>query len=300
MNVIAELVMNVQAKLGEGPHWDEQSQSLLWVDITGRKIHVYDPKNDRETTFDFDRMVSAVIPAQDKGWVLAMQGGIYSFDPENGVLEQIETVEPDLPRNRLNDAKCDPQGRLWAGTMSMDDSPGAGALYMLEQGGQLRMELTGIGCSNGLAWDERKQRMYYIDTPTRRVDAFDFEPSTGQIRNRETIIRFAESAGLPDGMTIDSEGMLWIAHWGGGAVSRWNPDTGEQIGEVTVPAWHVTSCAFGGPDLSDLYITSAREGMSREQLDRYPLSGGLFKVKTDVTGIRANRFGTRAEAGSRL
>ena len=298
MGVPWERVGTVNAQLGEGPHWDAESGRLLWVDITGRKLHVYHPASGAETSYSFERMVSAVLPDSGGGFLLAMQDGVYRFDEESGesaTLREIAPIESELPRNRLNDAKCDRAGRLWVGSMSMDNEPNAGGLYVLETDGRLRQALSGVGCSNGLAWDGERKTMYYIDTPTRRVDRFAYDEATGEIDRRETVIRFPEFEGLPDGMTIDSEGMLWIAHWGGGRVSRWNPQCGEKLSEIELPAPLVTSCVFGGEQLDELYVTTAREGLKEATLLHYPLSGSLFKLRPGVKGTASRRYGAYNE-----
>lgn len=286
----AQLVVDAKALLGEGPHWDEREQQLYWVDIIGKQLHVYKENTGIGKTYSFEQMVSSVVPAIDGGLLITLQDGIYLFDPESETLCLVASVEPELTRNRLNDAKCDPTGRLWAGTMSMDDEREKGSLYVLEPSGLLRAAASNISCSNGLAWNEALSRMYYIDTPTGCVDSFEWDKESGHISNRRTVVRFPESVGMPDGMTIDEEGMLWVAHWGGSCVSRWNPETGKQIGEVTVPALYVTSCTFGGPAMDELYITTAR--LSAGEQEDYPLAGGLFVVRAGVRGMTGSRFGS--------
>lgn len=285
----AELVIDAQALLGEGPHWDQAAGRLYWVDIEGKQLRSYDPKTEGEKIYTFDKKISAAVPAADGGRILALQDGLYRFS-ENQQEQLIAGVEPELPRNRLNDAKCDSSGRLWFGTMSMDFVREAGSLYLMDTDGQVRRVFTGISISNGLAWDDQRGLMYYIDTPTRAVDVMDYDLHSGTVDNRRRAFLIPEGAGDPDGMTIDNEGMLWVAHWGGGCVSRWNPHTGEQIGKVEVPAKNVTSCTFGGEALDELYITTARDGMSQEELQRWPLTGGLFKFKASVQGVAANAF----------
>jgi sugar lactone lactonase YvrE len=285
----AELVIDAKALLGEGAHWDGQESKLHWVDIEGRQLRIYEPMGQGEDVYSFDSMVSAAVPAAGGGWILALQDGIYSFK-KNGQPQLIAAVEPELPRNRLNDAKCDSAGRLWFGTMSMDSTPGAGNLYVMEPHGEVRHVLSDIGISNGLAWDDSRSLMYYIDTPTRGVDVMDYDLQSGTVSRRRTAFTLPEGAGGPDGMTIDREGMLWVAQWGGSCVSRWNPHTGKQIGKVEVPAKNVTSCTFGGEALDELYITTARSGMSEEDLQHWPLAGGLFKFKAGVQGMPANVF----------
>lgn len=285
----AELVLNVQAALGEGPHWDQEEGKLYWVDVEGKQLRSYDSSAHSEIIYSFETMVSAVIPSMDGGWVLAMQDGIYSFRSGHP-LELLSLVESEIPGNRLNDAKCDRTGRLWFGTMSMDFSPGAGSLYVLQTDGKVQRVLSGIGCSNGIAWDDERGLMYYIDTLSRCVSAFDWHENNIKLSGRRTVVQIPASSGYPDGMTIDSDGMLWIAHWGGGCVSRWNPDTGQQIATVEVPARHVTSCTFGGKELDELYITTARPPTNESETLRFPLAGGLFKVNPGATGVPANRF----------
>lgn len=285
----AELVLDAKAVLGEGAHWDPEAGRLHWVDIEGRELRTYDVKTHSERVYAFDQMIGAAVPAISGGWVLALEDGIYRYK-EDQPLELLSAVETDLPGNRLNDAKCDSKGRLWFGTMSMEGKTDAGSLYVMEQGGEVRQVLSGIGISNGMAWDDSRGLMYYIDTLTRRVDVMDYDLHNGKVSGRRAAVHFPEGTGGPDGMTIDSEGMIWVAHWNGGCVSRWNPHTGEQIGKVEVPANLVTSCTFGGGNLDELYITTARSGMSQEELQRWPLAGGLFRAKLGIKGIRANLF----------
>jgi sugar lactone lactonase YvrE len=282
-----ELVIDAKAALGEGPHWDPVEGKLYWVDVDGRELRVYDPLAGSEDIYSFNKKVSAAIPAAGGGWILVLQDGIYRYQTRQP-LELLALVEAELPGNRLNDAKCDSRGRLWFGSMNMKNTGKDGSLYVMESGGEVRQVLSGIGISNGLAWDDSRGLMYYIDTLTFSVEVLDYSLQDGSVSVRRPVIRFAEGEGWPDGMTIDSEGMLWIAHWAGGCVSRWNPLTGEQTRKIEVPAHYVTSCTFGGEQLDELYITTARGGMSPEELERWPLAGGLFKIRPGVKGLKAN------------
>lgn len=291
MTYNVELVLDIQAALGEGPHWDEQVGVLYWIDIQGKKLHAYDPSNGENRTIQFDQMIGAAVPSEDDKFILAMENGIYEYDMKKDDLTLIINPEADLENNRFNDAKCDPSGRLWAGTMAMNGQLGQGNLYRLDQNKELTKMVSDVSISNGLAWSPDHKYMYYIDTPTSEVVAYDYDDETGNISNKKTVIKFTSEMGSPDGMTIDREGMLWIAHWGGSRVSRWNPQNGELLEEIKVPAQNVTSCAFGGKDLDELYITTARVGTSEEQLERFPHAGGLFKVKTKVQGMVGQRFG---------
>ncbi|OKP93527.1 SMP-30/gluconolactonase/LRE family protein [Paenibacillus sp. P46E] len=289
MIIQAELVLNAQAELGEGAHWDPEAGKLLWVNIEGKQLRIVDSRTQNEKIYTFTQMISAAVPSVDGGWAVALQDGIYKFQ-EDGSLELLAAVEKELAGNRLNDAKCDSKGRLWFGSMSMEDKRDAGSLYVMEPEGEVRKVLSGIGISNGMAWDDSRGLMYYIDTLTRGVDVMDYDLQNGTVTGRRTVVQFPEGAGGPDGMTIDSEGMIWVAHWNGNCVSRWNPHTGEQIGKIEVPVPFVTSCAFGGEHLDELYITTARVGMSAEELQRWPLAGGLFKADAGVKGVKGNRF----------
>lgn len=282
-----ELVMDAKAELGEGPHWNPVEGKLNWVDIDGKELRVYDPHTGGEEIYSFEQKVGAAVPADGGGWILVLQDGIYRFKI-NEPLDLLALVEAELPGNRLNDAKCDSRGRLWFGSMNMKNKGRAGSLYVMEPDGGVRKVLSGIEISNGLAWNDSLGLMYYIDTLTFAVDVMDYTLQDGSVSGRRTAVQFAEGDGWPDGMTIDSEGMLWVAHWAGGCVSRWNPYTGEQIRRIEVPAHYVTSCTFGGENLDELYITTARGGMSPEELERWPLAGGLFRVKPGVKGMKGN------------
>ena len=168
--------------------------------------------------------------------------------------------------------------------MARDGTPEQGSLYCLDPDGSVERKVSNVTISNGLAWDASKGRMYYVDTPTQCVSAFDYAPDTGAISNRRIAVHIPEAQGAPDGLTIDADGMLWVAHWGGACVGRWNPETGERSATVEVPAMQVSSCAFGGADRDQLFITTAREGLSDDALAEQPLAGGLFRVEPDVRG----------------
>jgi sugar lactone lactonase YvrE len=285
MRDVAELVLDARAMLGEGAFWDAERRRLLWVDILGCKLRIFDPATKENRTIDLDQHVGAVVPRRAGGVALALHHGFALMDLESGQLTMIHDPEADRPRNRFNDGKCDPAGRFWAGTISLDDEPGVAALYRMDADRCVHCVLEGVSISNGLAWSLDRRRMYYIDTPTREVATFDYDDATGAIAGRRVAIRVPESMGAPDGMTIDSEGMLWVALWGGGQVGRWDPATGRLLDTIAVPARLVTSCALGGPRLDELYITTARVGLSADELARQPLSGGLFRAPVPVPGL---------------
>lgn len=279
-----------KALLGEGPLWLEERKQLIWVDIEGMRVHLYCPVTASSRAIDVGQRIGAIVPATDGRLLCALQNGFYYLDMDNESLEPIVDPEADLPNNRFNDGKCDPAGRFWAGTMPIEGNDLVGALYRMDGDGTVHRMLTGVGCSNGIAWSHDHMTMYYIDTVTRRIDRFDYDAETGRIANRQTAIAIPESYGYPDGMTIDIEGMLWVAQWGGYCVSRWNPVTGECIEKIELPVSQVTSCCFGGERLDELYITSARIGLSEEQLLREPLAGSVFKYVPGVRGLPANLY----------
>jgi sugar lactone lactonase YvrE len=284
-----ELVLDARAELGEGPIWDGQRQLLYWVDILGKSIHVYEPVGRISREIKVGQMVGAVAPRASGGLVAALQGGFALVDDQS--ITALPGPDIGFPANRFNDGKCDPQGRFWAGTMSLaGPRQPTGALYVLGADYSIQKKLDQILCSNGTTWSRDGRTMYYIDTGLKRVDAFDFDPRTAGIANRRTIAIVPEEMGHPDGMTIDEQGKLWVALWGGYAVSRWDPASGKLLDLIKLPVAKVTSCMFGGPDLADLYVTSARSGFDEAALAGQPLAGGLFRIRTGFRGWPAQPF----------
>jgi sugar lactone lactonase YvrE len=273
--------------LGEGPHWDERAGALLWVDIKRGRIHTWTPGSDSGRTETLDAEVSAVIPRADApGHVVAAGHRVLLRDGERERV--LATVEENLPDNRFNDCKCDPQGRLWAGTMSKIREP-TGVLYRLEPGGEIERIIAGTTISNGLGWSPSGETMYFIDSPTQRIDAFDFDGATGAIANRRALVEIDPDDGLPDGMTVDSEGGIWLCLFGGAAIRRYAPD-GRLEASISLPTTNPTSVAFGGPDLRTLYITTARHLLTRDQVAAEPLAGAVLTLEPGVSGLRGNRF----------
>lgn len=278
------------AKLGEGAIWHPEKEALLWVDITGGKVFMYKPDEGMLQDISLESMVGTVVPSTGEYFAVAAQEtGIFGLR-EDGTKQQIAPFPSDaLPNVRFNDGKCDPAGRLWIGTMEKTAKEGAAKLYMFDND-SLYVKESNVTISNGIVWDSDKKLMYYIDTPTQQVVAYNYDPETGGISNKRVVVEVPKEMGSPDGMSIDTEGKLWIAHWGGSGVYRWNPETGDLMEKIDVPAPNVTSCAFGGPNLTTLYITTAREGLTEEQLEKYPLSGSLFVTETGIKGTLANLF----------
>jgi sugar lactone lactonase YvrE len=276
-----EVVTAAGAELGEGPVWDARSGRVVWVDITASRIHLTDTATGTSETIEVPLHVGAVAPRAAGGFVAALQDGFWIV--ADGPAKRIAAVPEARPGLRFNDGKCDPAGRFWAGTMAYDQAQDAAALYRLDHDGRARMMLDAVTISNGLAWSLDGGTMHYIDTPTQRVDAFSYDPVTGEIGDRRPEIHIPSEAGAPDGMTIDAEGGLWIALWGGGAVHRYLDGHLERV--ITLPVSQPTSCCFGGEGMDELYVTSAWQGLSPRNRRAEPLAGALFRVRPGVRGI---------------
>lgn len=285
-----ELITDARAQLGEGPVWDTRAGRLFWVDIEGQRLHALEPGSGNTQVWEVGCRVGAAVPREQGGMLLATEHGLETFELADASRQLLAAPEDEPPTNRFNDGKCDARGRFWAGTMSMVRTPRAGSLYVLEPNHQVRRVLGDVTTSNGLDWSADHRTMYYIDTPTMMVRAFDFDLENATLDNQRVAICFPEGVGRPDGMTADVEGMLWIAHWDGGRVTRWEPDTGRLLRTIHLPADRVTSCAFGGSDLDVLYITTARHGLDAEQRRQQPHAGSLFAARPGVAGRPAHRY----------
>jgi len=284
-----ECVLDAQAALGEGPVWDPDAGCLYFVDIERGLVHRYDPDTQASRSHKVDAMAGAVALTVSGDLLLAVRDGFARLDPDSGRVRPIACVEADRPDLRMNDGACDPAGRFWAGTMAIDERHGAGALYRLDPDGRVHRMVDEVTISNGLDWSNDGRLMYYVDTPTQSIDVFDFDVATGAIANRRSLARVPGEDGSPDGLTVDADGYLWVALWSGGAVYRYAPD-GRLDRVVTVPVAYPTSCAFGGPDLRDLYITTAARALTPDERQGEPLAGGLFRCRPGVQGRPANRF----------
>lgn len=285
-----ELVIDSKATLGEGPCWSTETQLLYWLDSLEKKINIYNPMTKKNRVIKLEQYIGAIVPRNKHEAVITLEDGFYFINLNTEKITLIEDTERHLPNNRFNDGKCDAYGRFWAGSMHKSYHDGHGFLYCLDTNMKVKKKLHDIGISNGIAWSTDNRFMYYIDTLTKRVRRYDYNIVTGEIENPINIISFHEEEGFPDGMTVDGEDMLWIAHWSTSKISRWNPKTGKRIYSIALPVANVTSCAFGGKDLNELYITTARAGVNSEQLAEYPLSGGVFRLKTTVTGKPSYSF----------
>lgn len=281
------LLFDANANLGESPAWDEKTQTLYWVDILAKRVHAW--KDGRDDFLQLDEFIGCLAPRRDGGLVAALHASFWTLGLAAGKETFLASVN-EPATNRFNDGKCDPAGRLLAGTMDMGEKAASGALYSLAAGQSPRKLLDGVRISNGLAWSPDYKIFYYIDTPTRQVRAFDYDLDTGNISNPRVVVEIPSEMGFPDGMTSDMEGRLWIALWGGSRVSKWNPLTGRLEAEIAIPAPHVTACVFGGPRRNILYVTSARVGLDESALAANPLSGALFQIQTQTTGMPTFEF----------
>lgn len=280
MTYAYEVAVRAEATLGEGPTWDAAAGRLIWIDILGSRINTYDPVSGRRTSRTTDQHVGAVKPRAGGGLVLNLRDGVALLD-EDGTFRWLRH-EP-VPGRRANDAAVAPDGSLWAGTMRYDEAPGGGTLSRITGEGTAEVVLDDVAVSNGTGWSPDGRLMYYIDSPTRRVDVFDF--TDGRALNRRPLVEIEEGAGFPDGLTVDADGCVWVALWDGGAVRRYTPDGGlDRVIELPTP--RVTACAFGGADLTDLYITTARVGLSAP----HPVAGSLLVVRGAGKGLQQPAF----------
>ncbi len=278
-----QLILDAKATLGEGPAWDAKTQTLYWLDILEKKIYA-----DTRILAELDDFIGCLAPRRNGNLLVGKRFSFVDLEPATGQATVLASVS-EPAENRFNDGKCDPAGRFLAGTMDMNEKDASGALYSFD-GKEVTRLLDGIRISNGLAWSVDHKTFYYIDTPTREVKAFDYDFANGQIANPRAAFTVPDSLGWPDGMTSDTEGNLWIAMWGGSQITKWNPNSGKLLVQIPVPALQTSSCVFGGRDMNELYVTSARVGMSEADLKKYPLSGGLFKVSTNTVGMKTFEF----------
>ncbi len=284
-------VLPWQATVGECPVWSAEEQNLYWVDIQKKQIHRFHPANAVNRTFELPEIVTSIALRAAGGLVLTLRKRFATFDPATSQLEPLGEVEAGIPNNRFNDGKCDPNGRFWAGTMdAVNWSTPAGNLYRLDIGGQITRMQSDVICSNGTGWSPDGRTMYYTESFRYAIFVYDFEPETGAIHNRRPFATIdSNSGGFPDGMTVDAEGFVWSNIVGLGQIHRFDPK-GKRERIVQVPVPRATDCTFGGPDLKTLYITTARETMTPEQLSAAPLSGSLFAIEPGVRGLPSASF----------
>ena len=273
-----EIAVRANAKLAEGPRWDAATRRLLWVDIEGCELHILESEEDR--AIGLDAMVGAAAPTSSGAVLVALADRLALVDLAD---ESVRTLVrlPHGSALRSNDGACDAAGRFWIGTMGLDQTPGAGALYRYD--GRLQRVLDEVTLSNGIGWTRDDTRMYYIDSPVQRVDIFDFELASGRVDDRRPFVSIDENEGIPDGLTVDDEGGVWVALYGGSCVHRYD-ESGHLDAVLAVPAENVTSCCFGGDDGRSLFVTTAAP------------DGNVYVTQPGVSGPPAHAFhsgGTR-------
>ena len=285
----AECVLDTKAILGEGPVWRAETQDLVWVDIESARVCCFNPTSGENQTWDIGEKPGLAVPAERGDLILGTSIGFVRLDLASGDLSPIIDPEQDLPNNRFNDGKVDPEGRLWAGTMGMDEAPNVGSLYRLNRNLSTDKLFDQVSISNGMAWTSDQKTYYYIASPTRRIDVFDCDMASGTVSDRRTAFELPEGMGYPDGMCIDNEGMLWVALWQGWGVARCAPG-GALLAKVEVPVECVTSCCFGGENWDELYITTSSRDLDEAGRVDQPLAGGVFRCKPGVSGPATNLF----------
>jgi sugar lactone lactonase YvrE len=279
-----EVVVRHAGVLCEGPLWDPRIDRLLWVDIPLGLVHQLDVATAEDVVVrDVGQPVGCVALRRSGGYVIATERGVAVADHDWRAVDQITALPGQPALTRTNDGACDPWGCFWVGTLAHDERPGAGALYRMDADGTVALVLAGTSISNGIDWSLDRAAMYYADSGTGRVDVFDVDPDDGRVGSRRPFVEIELPGAVPDGLTVDAEGCVWVALWDGGRVRRYTPD-GRLEREVLLPVDQVTSVAFGGPRLDALYVTTAREGLSADALDRQPLAGSVFVHDPGVQG----------------
>ncbi|MGA8046318.1 MAG: SMP-30/gluconolactonase/LRE family protein [Dermatophilaceae bacterium] len=287
-DVPADVFLDLRAEHAEGPIWDALSARLWWVDITGQAVHCSDPSVGSDTAWRTPWQPGGVVLDALGRPVVAAPDGLVDLDTDTGATELRIAIELDKPENRANDVAIDSRGRCWLGTMAYDKRPGNAALYLVDSGVVSRV-VDGLTISNGPAFDEAGGRMYLADTALSRVDVFDFDPASGALTGRRPFVDLTSDGFWPDGMTVDAEGMLWVACGRAGAVHRYRPD-GILDGVVGIPTSNPTSVAFGGTDGADLYITTSWFDLEPPLRAAQPLAGAIFTCRPGVTGQPSSRY----------
>ncbi|MBR6571894.1 MAG: SMP-30/gluconolactonase/LRE family protein [Clostridia bacterium] len=278
----ANILINDRHLLGEGPVWDAENNTLHYVDILANKLHSLNLTNGKRSAMTLTQNIGCFALRQSGGYIMGLAAGIYLRDQTGREVDKLPGTDFS-PLVRSNDGKCDPAGRFWCGTSDQLDGALKGELYCLPGDGRCIRMLDGLACANGLAFSG--DQVYFIDSPRRRVEQYTLDEETMTLRDMRIAVAISPEYGVPDGMTMDEEGMLWVAHWGGGFVGRYDPRTGELLAKVMVPASQSSSCCFGGEDMQTLFITSAGIGRDDE-----PDGGKIFSVHLPCKGLPSPRY----------
>ncbi len=284
MSASFRCVLDAKALLGESPVWSAREASLFWVDIDRPSLNRFDPATGNNHVMPMPDAIGSFALRRPHGFLVALRSGIWLGRADGSLDRRILEPPYDPAHHRFNDGRCDPAGRFFVGTMNENRDAPSGALYRVDADGRLTEVLRGMTISNGLAWSPDGRTMYHADTPTHEVLAYDYEPRTGLPSNPRTFVRFTGETDRPDGGAVDSEGNYWTAFFRGGKVLKISP-AGKRLAEYPVPAMCPTMCAFGGPDLRTLYVTTARRNRPDDELARLPQSGGIFALPVDVPGL---------------
>jgi sugar lactone lactonase YvrE len=284
-----ECVLDVKASLGECPTWSVDEQTLYWVDINAPSLNRFDPLTGRNTAWPMPEAIGCFALREGARFVAALRSGIWLVDPDGKPTRKIADAPYDPAHHRFNDGRADAQGRFWVGSMNEKRDASTARLYRLGADLALTPMVSEITISNGLAWSPDCRTMYHADTPTQTISAWDFDPVTGDIANRRVFAQFGAQTDRPDGAAVDRDGFYWSAFYRGGKVVRLSPG-GKLVAEFPLQAMCPTMCAFGGPDLKTLYVTTARQFRGAEELSRLPQSGGIFAMRVDVPGIPEPKF----------
>lgn len=273
-----------ETTLGEAPFWFADEGALYWVDIDGKRVLRMIPESGHRRTFAQDHEVGCIVPRSGGGFVAGFDSGLAYVSADLMSVELFASPESDMPATRFNDGKCDRRGRFWVASADRSEAEPLGSLYCLNGSGHLIRALSGVVVGNGMGWSPDNGTMYFTDSGFGTIFALDYDIETGEVRNRRAFVKVDDQVGLPDGLTVDAEGFIWSAHWSGGRITRYDPD-GRIDRVVDMPVPNVTSLTFGGPNLDQLFVTTARLGLSDQEIENAPLSGGLFVVDVGVKGL---------------
>lgn len=283
----AQLAVDARAELGECPLWDPGTGTLAWIDIVGGEIARLDPASGAVERIGLGARIGSIALREAGGLLAALNDHALLLNA-SGAVERELPGPWAAPGALVNDGACDTAGRFWVGTATR--TPGAAGLYRLDPDGGGARVLAGVNASNGLGWSPDDTVLFYVDSATQRLDALDCSLADGTLGARRPLVSFDPADGIPDGLAVDAEGCVWLAVWGAGEVRRYDP-AGRHLATVRVPVSQVTSCAFGGPELDVLWITTAREDLDADALAAEPLAGGVFRAEPGVRGLPPQRFG---------